>query len=173
MTTSAAKVTGCAAALGKAQNEGDIFGLELAIAHDGGFSVTDAATVIERSAVADCPWEEPKVNQRRQRGWRVRRGGRRGASPGTVTLNRRVADLVLMRVKTRSTSEKGPMPSFDIDVTRDGGWWAVHIPELGGLTQARYPSEVEPMAREYIAVSTGTSVDQVAINWRRCTLQPR
>jgi hypothetical protein len=93
--------------------------------------------------------------------------------PGTVTLNRRVADLVLMRVKTRSTSEKGPMPSFDIDVTRDGGWWAVHIPELGGLTQARYPSEVEPMAREYIAVSTGTSVDQVAINWRRCTLQPR
>lgn len=76
-------------------------------------------------------------------------------------------------MKTRSTSEKGPMPSFDIDVTRDGGWWAVHIPELGGLTQARYPSEVEPMAREYIAVSTGTSVDQVAINWRRCTLQPR
>ena len=88
-------------------------------------------------------------------------------------MNRRVADLVLMRVKTRSTSEKGPMPSFDIDVTRDGGWWAVHIPELGGLTKARYPSEVEPMAREYIAVSTGTSVDQVAINWRRCTLQPR
>jgi hypothetical protein len=26
------------------------------------------------------------------------------------------------------------------------------------------------MAREYIAVSTGTPIDQVAINWRRCTL---
>jgi hypothetical protein len=51
------------AALDKARNEGDIFGLELAIAHDGGFSVTDAANVIERSAVADCPWDEPKVNQ--------------------------------------------------------------------------------------------------------------
>lgn len=49
----------------KAQNEGDIFGLELAIAHDGGFSVTDAVNVIERSAVADCLWEEPKVNQAR------------------------------------------------------------------------------------------------------------
>ena len=60
--------------------------------------------------------------------------------------------------------------SFDIDVTRDGGWWMVHIPELGGLTQARFPREVEPMAREYIAVSTGTPIDQVAINWRRCTL---
>jgi hypothetical protein len=31
------------------------------------------------------------------------------------------------------------MSSFDIDVTRDGGWWMVHIPELGGLTQARFP----------------------------------
>ena len=92
---------------------------------------------------------------------------------GTVNLNRRVADLVLMTVKTKSISGTGPMASFDIEVTRDGGWWAVHIPELGGLTQARYPSEVEPIAREYIAVSTGTSVDQVAINWRRCTLQPR
>ena len=93
--------------------------------------------------------------------------------PGAVNLNRRVADLVLMTVKTKSISGKGPMASFDIEVTRDGGTTAVHIPELGGLTQARYPSEVEPMAREYIAVSTGTSVDQVAINWRRCTLQPR
>ena len=63
-----------------------------------------------------------------------------------------------------------PMSNFDIDVTRDGGWWMVHIPELGGRTQARYPCEVEPMAREYIAMSTGTPIDQVAINWRRRTL---
>jgi hypothetical protein len=28
------------------------------------------------------------------------------------------------------------MSSFDIDVTRDGGWWMVHIPKLGGLTQS-------------------------------------
>ena len=61
------------------------------------------------------------------------------------------------------------MSRFDIHVTRDGGWWMVHIPKLGGRTQPRYPSEVEPMAREYIAVSTGTPIDQVAINWRRCT----
>jgi hypothetical protein len=62
------------------------------------------------------------------------------------------------------------MSNFDIDVTRDGGWWMIHIPELGGLTPARFPGEVELTAREYIAVSTGTPIDQVAINWRRCTL---
>ncbi len=55
-------------------------------------------------------------------------------------------------------------------VTRDGGWWMVNIPKLGERTQARYPREVELMAREYIAISTGTPIDQVAINWRRCTL---
>jgi hypothetical protein len=42
---------------------------------------------------------------------------------------------------------EGPMSSFDIEVTRDGGWWMVCIPELGGRTQAIYPCEVEPMAR--------------------------
>jgi len=35
------------------------------------------------------------------------------------------------------------MSGLDIDVTRDGGWWMVHIPELGGLTQARYPREAD------------------------------
>ena len=86
------------------------------------------------------------------------------------SLNRRVADLVLVSEDPDRLVREGPMASFDIDVTRDGGWWMVHIPRLGGRTQARYPSEVEPMAREYIAVSTGTPIDQVAINWRRCTL---
>ena len=62
------------------------------------------------------------------------------------------------------------MSTFDIDVTRDGGWWMVHIPKLGGRTPARYPREVEPVAREYIAANTSTPIDRVAINWRRCTL---
>jgi hypothetical protein len=63
------------------------------------------------------------------------------------------------------------MSSFDIDVTRDGGWWMVHIPALGGLTQARFPGEVELTAREYIAVTTGTlSTRWLAVNWSRSTL---
>jgi hypothetical protein len=52
------------------------------------------------------------------------------------------------------------MSSFEVDFMRNGGWWMVHIPELGGLTQARFPGEVELTAREYIAVTTGTPLDQ-------------
>jgi hypothetical protein len=56
------------------------------------------------------------------------------------------------------------MPAFDIHVTRDGRWWMIHIPEIDGLTQARWPGEIEDMARSYIAVSTGTPIDQVTVN---------
>lgn len=51
------------AALDKAQDRGDIFRLSLTIAHDGGFGIKDAASVIGRSAVAVCPWEAPKLKQ--------------------------------------------------------------------------------------------------------------
>ena len=51
------------AALDKAQTGRDIFRLALTVAHDGGFSIKEAASVIGRSAVADCPWEAPKVKQ--------------------------------------------------------------------------------------------------------------
>lgn len=49
------------AALDRVQDGGDIFRLALTIAHDGGFSVKDAASVVGRSAAANCPWEAPKV----------------------------------------------------------------------------------------------------------------
>ena len=55
------------------------------------------------------------------------------------------------------------MSRFDIHVTRDGGWWMVHIPALDGLTQARFPGEIEDMARDYIAVSTDIPIEQVTV----------
>jgi hypothetical protein len=39
-----------------------------------------------------------------------------------------------------------PMPTYDIEVTRDGRWWMFHIPALDGLTQARFRGEIEEMA---------------------------
>ena len=51
------------AALDRAQDGGEIFRLALTIAHAGGFSLKEAASVIGRSAAADCPWEAPRVKQ--------------------------------------------------------------------------------------------------------------
>lgn len=51
------------AELDKADTGGDIFRLSLTIARDGGFSLKDAASVIGRATVADCPWNASKVNK--------------------------------------------------------------------------------------------------------------
>ena len=52
---------------------------------------------------------------------------------------------------------------YDVEVTRDGRWWAIHIPELDGLTQARNEGEIEEMARDYIAVTTDTPIAEVHV----------
>ncbi|WP_072687201.1 HicB family toxin-antitoxin system [Rhodococcus marinonascens] len=56
------------------------------------------------------------------------------------------------------------MKIYAVDVTREGKWWMVSIPELDGLTQARRFSEAELMAREFIAVDTGTPIADVAVS---------
>jgi hypothetical protein len=53
---------------------------------------------------------------------------------------------------------------YKIEIERDGRWWMVHIPELDGLTQARRLGEAELMAREWIAVSTGTPIKDITVH---------
>lgn len=55
------------------------------------------------------------------------------------------------------------MKTYDINVTREGKWWMIEIPEIDGLTQARRVSEIEDMARSFIAVDTDTPISEVAI----------
>lgn len=55
------------------------------------------------------------------------------------------------------------MRTYRVEVTRDGKWWMVSIPELDGLTQARRLGETEQMAREFIAVTTGTPLAEVTV----------
>lgn len=50
---------------------------------------------------------------------------------------------------------------YKVEVTRDGRWWMIHVPEIDGLTQARRIGEIEEMARSLIAVSTDTPLKDV------------
>jgi hypothetical protein len=59
---------------------------------------------------------------------------------------------------------------YDVEVTREGRWWMIRIPELDGLTQARWPGEIRRMARSYIAVSTDQPIDTIAVH---CADQPQ
>jgi hypothetical protein len=55
------------------------------------------------------------------------------------------------------------MHEYKVEVTRDGRWWMIHIPEIDGLTQARRVDEIEDMARSLIAVSTDTPLREISI----------
>ena len=56
--------------------------------------------------------------------------------------------------------------TYKVEVTRDGKWWMISIPELDALTQARRIDDVGAMARELIALETGVSLADVAIDQR-------
>ena len=55
------------------------------------------------------------------------------------------------------------MHDYKIEITREGKWWMIHIPDIEGLTQARRLSEATTMAREYISLAQGIPVDTIRI----------
>lgn len=55
------------------------------------------------------------------------------------------------------------MTEYRVEVTREGKWWMIAIPELDGLTQARRLEDAPLMAREYIAVTLDRAIDDVDV----------
>ncbi|MFP1155534.1 HicB family toxin-antitoxin system [Mycobacterium sherrisii] len=53
---------------------------------------------------------------------------------------------------------------YKVEVTRDGRWWMISVPEIDGITQARRISEIEEMARSLIAISTDQPLSGIAVN---------
>ena len=56
------------------------------------------------------------------------------------------------------------MTAYRVEVTREGKWWMVSVPELDGLTQARRLEDASAMAREYIAVTLDIPTSDVELN---------
>jgi hypothetical protein len=56
-----------------------------------------------------------------------------------------------------------PVRCFDIEISGNRPWWRVHIPEINDATKVRHRGEAEMMARELIALSTGTPIAEVAV----------
>jgi hypothetical protein len=57
----------------------------------------------------------------------------------------------------------GPARHFDIEITHDGAWWSVQIPEIEAVTKVRRREDVELMAREHIAVIINAPIAAVGV----------
>jgi hypothetical protein len=53
--------------------------------------------------------------------------------------------------------------AYTVDITWDGMWWMVTVPELDALTQARRMEDVATAAAELIALETGVAIADVEI----------
>lgn len=52
---------------------------------------------------------------------------------------------------------------YEVTARRDGRFWYIEIPALDGATQARRLTEVDDMARDYIAGATDTAEHEIEL----------
>ena len=53
---------------------------------------------------------------------------------------------------------------YEVLVTREDGWWMVHIPTIDGLTQTRRLADAAAEARNYIVVDQDVAPSTVAVD---------
>jgi hypothetical protein len=56
------------------------------------------------------------------------------------------------------------MEKYLVEVTREGRWWLISVPEIDGVTQARRLADVEKMARDLIAITLDLRLSEVAVD---------
>lgn len=54
--------------------------------------------------------------------------------------------------------------TYKVNVTRDGRWWMIDVPEIDQLTQARRINEIEDQARSLIAISTDRPLTDIDVD---------
>ena len=53
--------------------------------------------------------------------------------------------------------------TYTATAVREGRWWDIQVPEVGGHTQARRLADIQIMARELIAVTLDVPLSAVAV----------
>jgi predicted RNase H-like HicB family nuclease len=56
------------------------------------------------------------------------------------------------------------MNTYEAIATREDGWWMIHVPAIDGLTQSRRLADAPLMARELIAITTDTPLDDIDVD---------
>ncbi|HXP19953.1 MAG TPA: hypothetical protein VN840_09950 [Streptosporangiaceae bacterium] len=56
------------------------------------------------------------------------------------------------------------LKTFHAEVDRDGSVWRIRVPEIQRTTQARHLREVEPMARDLIAIMDDIPADSFSLD---------
>jgi len=52
---------------------------------------------------------------------------------------------------------------YEVQATREDGWWMITIPAIDGLTQARRRDDIEREARDYIVVTEDVPPSHVCV----------
>ena len=74
---------------------------------------------------------------------------------GCITGRPRLRWGIMGRVREKKT--------YRAEIARDGKYWSVRVPEVGRTTQARTLAEIEPMARDLIAVMEEVPEDSFGV----------
>jgi hypothetical protein len=72
-------------------------------------------------------------------------------------------DAIQQRFFPKAQATTTPPSCFDVEIRYTAGWWQIRVPEIGGMTKVRRREHAEMTAREYIAVSIGRPIREVAV----------
>ena len=75
----------------------------------------------------------------------------------------RLREALQTRFFPNQATRDGPARHFDIEITHDGAWWSVQIPEIDAVTKVRRREDAELMAREHIAVTIYAPIAEVDV----------
>ncbi|MBY0440944.1 MAG: HicB family toxin-antitoxin system [Mycobacteriaceae bacterium] len=62
------------------------------------------------------------------------------------------------------------MHQYKVEVTRDGRWWMIYVPEIDQFTQARRIGEIQEMAESLIHISTEIPLHQIQVQITNITV---